>query len=226
MGKPDTDMATLFFDLDGTLADPREGMVKCLTYALRRLGRAAPGAGELLPYIGPSLRWTFPRLLGSDEPELIETAVRAYRERYSTVGLFEQVIYPGIPPLLKALRDDGFALYVVTSKPKIYAEKIVEHFDLAKYFKEVFGPQLDGRFDDKTELIAYIFSERPLSAGRAIMIGDRASDIAAGKANGARTIAVTYGFGSPAELAAAEADYACSSPDAIRPTVLQAFCPR
>ncbi|MBN1362109.1 MAG: HAD hydrolase-like protein [Sedimentisphaerales bacterium] len=214
---------TLFFDLDGTLADPREGMTKCLLHALQRLGRLAPAPEALLQYIGPSLRSAFPRLLESDDPGLIEAAVRYYRERYSTVGLFEQDIYPGIPLLLQTLHGDSFNLFVVTSKPQIFAQKILDHFRLAEYFADVFGPQLDGRFDDKTELIAHIFEQTTCQPRQAVMIGDRASDILAGKTNGTRTIAVTYGFGSAEELAGAEPDQICHSPAAIRDAVLQAF---
>ncbi len=220
MAKAGTGISTLFFDLDGTLADPSDGITKCLRHALQCLGRPAPAHLELFQYIGPSLRQAFPRLLSSDEPELIEAAVRHYRERYSTVGLFEQAIYPGICQSLRSLHDDGFCLYVVTSKPTIYAERIIDHFDLAEYFEGVFGPQLDGRFDDKAELIAHIFEETARRPQQAVMIGDRASDIVAGKANGTHTMGVTYGFGSVAELAAAEPDRLCRRPDDIRTAVL------
>ncbi len=210
---------TLFFDLDGTLADPRDGMTQCHQHALERLGRPVPPQSELLQYIGPSLRWAFPRLLASDDPELIEAAIRYYRERYSTVGLFEQEVYPGIPELLRALHDDGFALYVVTSKPKIFAERIIRHFGLAPFFLAVFGPELDGRFDDKTELIAHIFLQIACPRQQAVMIGDRASDIVAGKTNGTRTIAVTYGFGSLEELTPTAPDHICHNPAEIRAAI-------
>lgn len=213
----------LFFDLDGTLADPRDGMTKCLRHALERLGRSVPGPSELLQYIGPSLRWTFPRLLSSDDPELIEAAVCYYRERYSTVGLYEQEVYPGIAALLESLHEDGFTLYVVTSKPQIYAERIIDHFRLAAYFEAVFGPQLNGRFDDKTELVAHVLQACSLTPRRSIMIGDRATDIVAGQANGTRTIAVTYGFGGLDELAPTAPDSICHSPAEIGATLRRGF---
>lgn len=223
MVKAGAEVSTLFFDLDGTLADPSDGMTKCLRHALECLGWPTPPPAELLQYIGPSLRWTFPRLLASDDPELIEAAVGYYRQRYGTVGLFEQEIYPGIPPVLRSLHDDGFALYVVTSKPKIFAERIIRHFELDAYFVEVFGPDLDGRFDDKTELIAHIFARNICQPRQAVMIGDRASDIVAGKTNGAHTIAVTYGFGSVEELAATEPDCFCHNPAEIRQAMTITF---
>jgi len=210
---------TLFFDLDGTLADPREGITRCLQYALTQLGRPAPPQAELVQYIGPPLRWTFPRLLTSDDSALIDVAIAHYRRRYADVGMFENELYPGIPELLKRLCQEGFRLFVVTSKPTVYAERIVDHFGLTEYFVAVYGPHLDGRFDDKSELLAHILHERAIAPERSVMIGDRASDIAAGKVNGTRTIAVTYGFGSAEELAAANPDWMCHSPSEIRRTL-------
>lgn len=223
MAKAGADVSTLFFDLDGTLADPTSGITRSLRYALERLGRSAPLPAELLQYIGPPLRRTFAHLLASDDPDLIEAAVRCYRERYSTIGLFEQEIYPGIPPVLQSLHNDGFALYVVTSKPKVYAERIIRHFGLGAHFVGVFGPDLDGRFDDKTELIAHMLTQGIGPPSRVAMIGDRASDILAGKANGTRTVAVTYGFGSAKELADAEPDQLCHGPTTIRDAVWNVF---
>jgi len=226
MVKAGAGVLTLFFDLDGTLADPSEGITRCLGHALERLGRPVPPRSELLQYIGPSLRQAFPRLLSSDDPELIEAAVRYYRQRYGTVGLFEQVIYPGIPQVLRSLHEDGFSLYVVTSKPTIFAERIIRHFELDAYFLKVFGPELDGRFDDKTELIAHIIEQGTCQPRHVVMIGDRASDIAAGRANGTHTLAVTYGFGTAEELADAQPDQLCDCPQDIRPAIFGGFASR
>lgn len=211
--------STLFFDLDGTLTDPRKGITRCIQYGLEQIGRPFPPQAELVKYIGPPLRWTFPDLLGTDEAELVDAAIRHYRQRYADVGLFENVIYDGIPELLSALHGAGFKLYVVTSKPTIYAERIVRHFGLDRYFEATFGPELNGQFDDKTELVAHIIAERQLAPEQTLMIGDRGSDIAAGKANGTRTLAVTYGFGSLEELAAAAPDAICHRPAEIRRVV-------
>jgi phosphoglycolate phosphatase len=208
--------STLLFDLDGTLTDPKEGITKCLQYGLEQLGRPVPPQAELVQYIGPPLRWTFPRLLTTDDRALIDAAIEHYRRRYADVGIFENELYPDIPESLQALRDEGFRLFVVTSKPAVYAKRIIDHFGLAEYFEEVFGPDLDGRFDDKTQLIAHVLRERFIRPERSIMIGDRASDILAGKANGTRTVGVTYGFGSIEELKAASPDRLCHSPLEIR----------
>ena len=209
----------LFFDLDGTLSDPSEGITKSVQHALQCLGRPYPGKSELQHYIGPPLRWTFPRLLGSDDNDLVETAIGYYRERYETVGLFENEVYPGVPELLQQLQDDGYPLYVVTSKPTVYSDRILRHFGLDRFFIEVYGPELDGRFDEKRELVEFILRARRLDPSRTIMIGDRARDVESGRTNGTRTIGVTYGFGSIAEITAARPDEICHRPGEIYPAV-------
>jgi len=212
---------TLFFDLDGTLSDPSEGITKSVQHALQCLGRPYPDKSELQSYIGPPLRWTFPRLLGTDDNALVETAIGYYRERYETVGLFENEVYPGVPELLQRLQDDGYPLYVVTSKPTVYSDRIIEHFGLDHFFIGVCGPELDGRFDEKRELVAFVLRERALDPRRTIMIGDRARDVESGRANGTRTIGVTYGFGSVEEITAAKPDEICHQPSDIYPAVLR-----
>jgi len=218
-------VSTLFFDLDGTLTDPREGITRCLQYGVERLGRPYPEQSELVQYIGPPLRWTFPRLLGTDDEDLVEAAIRHYRVRYADVGLFENEMYPGIPEMLAALQGRGFKLYVVTSKPTVYANRIIRHFGIDSHFEDVFGPELDGRFDDKTELVAHILQILPLEPQETVMIGDRASDITSGKSNGTRTVGVTYGFGDLAELAAAEPDCICKSPAEIQKVLTNGSTP-
>ena len=219
MSKPTCERFVLFFDLDGTLSDPSDGITRCIQHALQRLGRPYPPKAELVQFIGPPLRWTFPRLLGSEDKDLIDRAVALYRERYGDVGLFENVVYPGVPELLERLQGEGHSLYVVTSKPTVYSDRIIERFGFDRYFLKVFGPQLDGRFDEKSELIEHILHELSLDPGRTVMIGDRARDIESGQAHGTLTIGVTYGFGSEAELAAAEPDEICHSPGEIHQAV-------
>jgi phosphoglycolate phosphatase len=210
---------TLFFDLDGTLSDPSDGITRSVQHALRCLGRPYPSKAELERYIGPPLRWTFPKLLDTDDKELVEAAVDYYRERYESVGLFENEVYPGIPELLCRLRGEGHALYVVTAKPKVYAGRIIRHFGLDRNFVEVYGPELDGRFDEKRELVGFILHQRRLDPRRTVMIGDRANDIESGRAYGTRAIGVAYGFGTLEEITVAKPDRICHSPDEIYPAV-------
>ncbi len=211
---PDTTM-TLFFDLDGTLSDPSDGITRCIQHALEKLGRPYPPKAELVQFIGPPLRWTFPRLLGSEDRDLIDAAVSYYRERFGDVGLFENEVYPGVPEMLARLQEEGHRLYVVTSKPTVYADRIVERFGFDRWILKVYGPQLDGRFDEKSELIEHILRELSLDPARTVMIGDRARDVESGKAHGTHTIGVTYGFGSEAEIAVAGPDEICPNPAEI-----------
>jgi len=210
---------TLFFDLDGTLSDPSEGITRSVQYALERLGRPYPPKLELTRFIGPPLRWTFPLLLGTDDKDLVETAIDYYRQRYESVGLFENEVYPAIPDLLRRLRDDEHLLYVVTSKPKVYADRIIRHFGFEGFFVEVYGPELDGRFDEKVELVGFVLRQRSLDPKSTVMIGDRARDVESGRAHGTRTIGVTYGFGTLEEIAAAKPDCICRNPLEIYPAL-------
>jgi phosphoglycolate phosphatase len=213
-------LTNIFFDLDGTLTDSKEGIVKCFHYSMNKLGRSLTDVPEVNDFIGPSLRVTFRKLLGSDDERLIEKAVAIYRERFSTVGLFENKVYPGIPEVLSALHKNSLKLYVATSKMKLYADRILEHFQLAPWFSGVFGSELEGRFDDKAELIEFIMSGLKLAAGETIMVGDRREDITAGKANRIRTIGVTYGYGSQMEIIDAAPDFTCGSPSEIQSTIM------
>ena len=135
----------ILFDLDGTLTNPFEGITLSIRHALKELGAHVPEQKELLWCIGPPLRTSFPRLLGTDDPTSIERAIALYRERFATVGLFENARYDGVLEMLGALKSDGRKLFVATSKPRVYAERIIERFALAPLFTRVYGAELDGR---------------------------------------------------------------------------------
>ncbi|MBT8331241.1 MAG: HAD hydrolase-like protein, partial [Deltaproteobacteria bacterium] len=128
----------LLFDLDGTLTDPMAGITNCILHALDKLGKPLPPGENLRWCIGPPLRDSFVKLLASDNQALIEKAVTLYRERFGTVGLFENQVYDGIPDVLQTLQKDGHTLYVATSKPTIFATRIIAHFDLQRYFKCIY----------------------------------------------------------------------------------------
>jgi phosphoglycolate phosphatase len=205
----------ILFDLDGTLTDPVEGITKSMQYALARLGGVERSQAELVIFIGPPLRRTFAELLGTDDPERIEGAIRLYRERFSQVGLFENIVYPGVADLLAGLHHTSRALFVATAKPRIFANQILEHFSLAQYFQAVYGAELDGRFGDKGSLVAHLLDQERLAPERTLMIGDRRHDIEAARQHGLRTIGVTYGYGTADELLEAGADLICHTPAEI-----------
>ena len=211
-------MHTVCFDLDGTLTDPKVGITNCIRYALERLGREAPPADELTWCIGPPLLQSFETMLG-DAAEA-ERALAFYRERFGDVGLFENEVYPGIPELLEACRVEGVRMFVATSKPAVYAERIIAHFGLSDFFEAVCGAELDGTRSDKTELLRWVLAEHGLDAAGSVMIGDRKHDIVGARNNGMRTIGVTYGYGSREELEEAGADCIAGCPGHIADALL------
>ena len=205
----------VLFDLDGTLTDSREGIIRCIRHALVQLGTACPADYELQTYIGPPLRSTFSTILNSTDRVLIERAVRLYRERFSETGLYENAVYEGVPQMLESLRASSRKLYVVTSKLEVYAERILRHFQLADYFEGVYGSAPDGSSDDKAELIEHLLQTTALDPTRTLMVGDRWHDVAAAKRNSCLAMGVTYGYGREAELTGAGADFICRSPSHV-----------
>ncbi len=196
---------TLLFDLDGTLTDPKVGITKSIRYALDKMERPYPPNASLDWCIGPPLQESFATLLQDDDPQLGQEALRLFRERFSTVGLYENSPYPAIPQLLDTLQESGLQLFIATSKPAVYAKKIVAHFDLEKYFLTVYGSELDGRLTHKNELIQHVLQQEKLPHHQTLMIGDREHDILGAKANTVSAAGVTWGYGSPEELTAAGA---------------------
>lgn len=196
---------TLLFDLDGTLTDNYAGITRSIRYALSGLDGPAVDDGTLQHCIGPPLRKTFARLLATEDPHRIEHALARYRERYAVEGWRENEVYPGIDETLAALAGRGHRMYLCTSKPKVYAERIVAHFGLAGYLDAVYGAELDPRMDDKANLMAELLACQRLDTPRCVMIGDRAQDIIAANANGVRALGVLWGYGSADELRGAGA---------------------
>jgi len=206
----------IYFDLDGTLTDPYEGITKCILYALDKLGFAHPPDDFLYSCIGPPLYDTFPQLVGED---LTLKAIDLYRERFDDIGWHENVPYDGIHDALATIADSGSVLYVATSKPRVAAGRIVEHFEMSQYFERVFGSELDGTRANKTDLLAYAIGENPAASSRT-MIGDRKYDLIGAIANGVRPIGVSYGYGSTEELTEAGAIAIADSPAALPAIIL------
>jgi phosphoglycolate phosphatase len=200
----------LLVDLDGTLTDPADGIIGSFRYALEAVGRPASSAEDLTSIIGPPLRRSFADRLGG--PEAAEAALQFYRARYGTTGLFEAIVYEGAPDALAALRSNGARLMLCTSKPVIDARRILERFGLACFFDAAYGAELDGRFDDKGDLIAHILADERLEPGACAMLGDRKHDVIGAARNGVPTIGALWGYGGEAELRAAGAALLCATP--------------
>jgi len=210
----------ILFDLDGTLTDPREGITRCIAHALARMGVEPPPPDELTFAIGPPLRASLAKLLGTGSREAVERALAHYRERFADVGLYENAPYEGIDEALVALRGAGFPLFVATSKPRVYAERIVAHFDLHAHFEAVHGCELDGTREDKRDLLAHLFPSHGLDPARAVMIGDRGVDMAAARHHGASALGALWGYGSREELLEAGAQELLDLPSRIPGAVL------
>jgi phosphoglycolate phosphatase len=206
-------MTAIYFDLDGTLTDPKPGITGSIQYALKKLDRPVPTQDDLTWCIGPPLRASFATLLG-DESQA-DLAVSFYRERFADVGLYENSVYPDIKDVLATLGQPRRRMFVATSKPRIFAERIIDHFGLTGYFERVFGSELDGTRVHKTELLAYALEEAEVDASQALMVGDRSHDMIGAKNNGMSAIGVLYGYGSKDELTEAGASHVCATPRAI-----------
>lgn len=198
----------ILFDLDGTLSDSREGITRSVAHALESMGIDVPDLDALCKFIGPPLRESFIQFYGLSESDSF-TALKIYREHhFNEGGLFENVVYDGIRELLEGLKAQGKTLIVATSKPRPYAEKILEHFGLSQYFDFISGSELDGTRINKAEVIDHALKSCGISdKSKAIMVGDRRFDVSGAWSNGLDCIGVMYGFGSREELEAAGADH-------------------
>jgi phosphoglycolate phosphatase len=207
-------MEAIYFDLDGTLTDPKPGITRSIQYALRKLDHPTiPTEDELTWCIGPPLRASFAKILGAEDHA--DRAVSLYRERFSDIGLYENAVYDGISEVLTTLSQSGQRLFVATSKPHVFATRIVEHFGLRHHFEHVFGSELDGTRVDKSDLLAYALDIAAVDPSNTLMIGDRSHDMVGAGNNGMKGIGVLYGYGSRDELIGAGALQVCATPQAI-----------
>ena len=201
-----------FFDLDGTLTDPAQGITNSFIHAIKYFGLEVPSYEKLCTFIGPPLVATFQKEFGFDDEKSME-GVKKYREYFAQKGIFENKVYDGIENVLAHLQSKGKHLLVATSKPEEYSVKILEHFKLAKYFDFICGSNMDETRSKKEEVIEYALEKcrtadkTGFDKSKVLMIGDREHDIIGAKKNGIKSCGVLYGYGSRQELEAAGADY-------------------
>ncbi|MBE6781102.1 MAG: HAD family hydrolase [Ruminococcaceae bacterium] len=211
----------ILFDLDGTITDPGEGITNSVAYSLKTYGINVSDKRELYTFIGPPLYASFMKYYGFSEEQAIE-AVDRYREYYRDKGVFECVLYPEIKNLLERLYLSGKKIILATSKPEFFANQILEHFDIKKYFYYIAGATMDGSRIDKADIIKYALDGiNLLDKSLAVMIGDRSFDIIGAKENGIASIGVTYGYGSREELENANANYICDTVSEIEQIILK-----
>ncbi len=224
----------LLFDLDGTLTDPKEGITKSVQYALKSFGIDEPDLDKLTPFIGPPLKGSFMEFYGFDEAQA-EEAVGKYREWFTPKGIFQNMVYEGIPQMLKALRKQGKVMAVASSKPQEFVEQILEHFAIREYFSVVVGSCMDGTRVRKEEVVEEALRQleraadkgnvsavpQALDVAGTVMVGDRKFDIEGGKEYGLVTVGVSFGYAGEGELERAGADYVADTVEALGKILMQ-----
>ena len=202
----------LLFDLDGTLTDSAEGIIKCVQYAAEKMGAEYKDAKELRVFVGPPLSESFQKVYGFSKDES-QQAIAYYRERFKPIGMFENAVYDGIPELLRKMKENGKVNLIASSKPEEFVKTILEHFDIAKYFDIIVGASMDESRNTKEAVIEEALFQLKstdqygqYSDDKCVMIGDRKYDIQGAKYFGLRNIGVSYGFAPEGELEEAGAD--------------------
>ncbi len=211
----------ILFDLDGTLTDPAVGITKSVAYALEKFGIEVSDITQLNHFIGPPLLDSFMEYYGFDK-EKAQTAIDYYRERFRVKGLYENVVYDGVPEMLRALKNSGKKLILATSKPEPFAKEILRHFGLEEFFVYAAGSNFDGTRTAKAEVIEYALEAAGVTdKSAAIMVGDRKHDIIGANKTELDSIGVLYGYGSREELEAAGATYITETVEDLTKLILR-----
>lgn len=198
---------TVLFDLDGTVTDPGLGITNSVMYSLEKFGIKAEDRTSLFKFIGPPLKESYAKYFHFSDED-IDRAVVYYREYYSEKGIFENVLYDGIPETLDRIKSSGRQVILATSKPEPFAFKILEHFRIDRYFDFVAGSTMDETRVQKADVITYALESCGITdLSSAVMIGDREHDIYGAKKARLHSIGVLYGYGGREELQNAGATY-------------------
>ena len=206
----------ILFDLDGTLIDSKEGIISAARFALDKMGVPETQIVNLERIIGPPLKSSFKNFFSLSE-EFADKAIEYYREYYRDRSIFDNTLYDGIVPMLQMLISEGYILAVATSKPTVFANRILDKHNLTKYFHLIEGANLDDTHADKFDIISSVCEKLSIyNVSQAIMIGDRMYDINGANAIGMDSIGVLYGFGSLEEFQDAGASYVVNTVDELR----------
>jgi phosphoglycolate phosphatase len=210
----------IFFDLDGTLTDPKSGITKSVAYALNAFGIKVTNLDSLTKFIGPSLKDSLMKYYDFTETDAIK-GIKKYREYYGTKGMYDNQVIPGVIDLLQTLKQQHKKIYLATAKPTPFAIKIMDHFKLTQYFTAIFGSNLDGSRAQKSEVLTYGLQQTKIKpTDQTVMVGDRAYDMAGAKQNQLTAIGVLYGYGSQKELVLAGADKLVANPAELKAVLL------
>lgn len=189
------EIKAVLFDLDGTLIDSSEGIIKSVRYALSHFGMEEPDTDKIYQFIGPPLSDSFRRIYGFSEEKSLE-AVAVYRQRYNQTGIFECRLYPGVEACIRRLKEQGYRIGMASSKPELSCRRILEHFGIMDLFDEVVGATFDGARDKKVDVLNEVFHRwKDLAPSQMCLVGDTVFDAEGAKKVGMPCIAVTYGFG-------------------------------
>lgn len=201
------DFQYILFDLDGTLTDSGEGIIKAVQYSLKYFDIEVEDLNDLRKFVGPPLRDSYKNFYDFDD-EKAEIGISKFREYYIEKGIYENKVYDGVEEMLKTLKDNGKNLIIATSKPEVHAKIVLDHFELTKYFDFICGADLEETRVKKSDVIKYAIETAEIKdLSKAIMIGDREHDIIGARENGLKCIGVLYGYGDVVELTQARADF-------------------
>lgn len=205
----------IIFDLDGTLADSLTGLKQSILFAIRAQGHDISEEVDIKSLIGPPMNEIFKVLLQPYGDDRINEAIALYRENYQQYGLLKTQLFSGIFSCLSELQQQGFALYIATSKRQRFAETILTNTGIAHFFTAVQGSSENGQLDDKSLLVAHLLQHQNMIAAESVFVGDRADDVIAAKANQLAIAGVQWGYAEPGELAQAGIDIDCHEPHEI-----------
>jgi len=206
---------TVLLDLDGTLSDSRPGIAACFRHTLQQLGHDPDEAGDLTWAVGPPIAVSLGRLLEPFGDNRVDLALTIYRERYSSTGIYDCSVYPGVTSMMDRLSDDGFVMCIATSKRRDFAERVIDFLGLGAYLRGVYGAEPGGGLDHKQDLLSHILTVERLQAADCVMLGDRLHDIEAATANAIRSIGALWGYGGRNELEQAGAGAIAATPDDV-----------
>ena len=213
--------SAVMFDLDGTLTESGIGIRKSFEYALEKLFPGKKWDEKLFSgIIGPPLSYSFSKTFGFDE-ETTEKAIALYRERFSTVGIFENRPYDGVEEMLKSLKEAGLEIALATSKPEEYALRILKHFGIDGYFSFAGGATMGPERNAKTDVMRYVLENcRQKDKSKIVMVGDKHHDLESSETIGVDCIGVLYGYGSLEELSACKNVFLAKTPKEVSDFIL------
>lgn len=190
----------ILFDMDGTLVDSEGGIIESLLYTLEVLNYGTLEESEVRKFLGPPLNKSFQDNCNMTEGEA-EEAVKIFRSYYQEKGVYNAKLYDGVKEALEDLSKKEILLYIATSKPTVYAQKIAKNLGITEYFRDIVGSNLDNTRSDKAEVIQYILDTYELKEKeKVLMVGDKSHDLIGARKCGIASMGVTYGYGTTKEL--------------------------